>query len=126
MAEAKEMRRIRGGVGTYNTKCVGKLDANLPVGDYNLGVTIPAGAIVIGAYIKNVENDLAGGGSATLALNAGTNALVSGATVATLKGKAKGGAIVAGVYVDVDTELKLTVGTANFTAGTLEVGVLYM
>lgn len=126
MADAKEMRRIRGGVGTYNTKCVGKLDANLPVGDYPLGVTIPAGAIVIGAYIKNVENDLAGGGSATLALNAGTNALVSGATVATLKGKAKGGAIATGVYVDADTELKLVVGTAALTGGTLEVGVLYM
>ena len=61
-----------------------------------------------------------------MALNAGTNALVSGATVATLKGKAKGGAIANGVYVDVDTKLKLAVGTANFTAGTLEAGILYM
>ena len=126
MTDAENIRRIRGGVGTYNTKCVGKIDANLAVGEYDLGVTIPAGAIVIGAYIKNVDNDLAGGGSATLALNAGTNALVSGATVATLKGKAKGGAIANGVYVDVDTELKLAVGTANFTAGTLEAGILYM
>ena len=126
MTDAENMRRIRGGVGTYNTKCVGKIDANLAVGEYDLGVTIPAGAIVIGAYIKNVDNDLAGDATTTVGLKAGTTSLVTNAVVANLKGKAIGGALANGVFVAEDTDLTLSVAVKPATAGTLEAGILYM
>ncbi len=126
MTDAENMRRIRGGVGTYNTKAVSKIDANLAVGEYGLGVTIPAGSIVIGAYIKNVDNDLDGDATTTVGLKAGATALVTNAVVANLKGKALGGAIADGVFVAEDTDLTLSIAVKPATAGTLEAGILYM
>lgn len=123
--EAEKLRRVEGGVGTFNTKCIREVKLEAPVGDVALGIQIPAGSIVCGAYIKNKANDLAGTG-ATLAISAGEEDLIEAVGIADLKGKGVGGALVDGAYFDEDTEVVLTIASAAVTAGTVDIGIVYM
>lgn len=126
MAEgAEKLRRVRGGVGTLNTKCVSEFEAKNAAGDTGLGIKIPAGSIVIGAVIKNGANDLAGAG-ASVGLKLGNTEIITAETVATLKGGAIGGCYATGYPVAEDTEVKLEVSGAALTDGKLDICVLYM
>ena len=95
------------------------------VGDIGTGIKIPKGKVVVGYAIKNLADDLAGTG-ATLQLKVGSTAFPSSAiTLANAKGKANSKLDQAVATTEV-TEVKLTVGTANLTAGNLELTVFYV
>ena len=94
------------------------------VGSHDLGITIPAGKFIVGAFIKNKENDLVGDG-ASVALVCGNADFIDATEVAGIKGSGIGGCF-EGHYIEADTEVELEVSTADLTAGTLEIGILYM
>ena len=124
ITNSEEIGKVSGGVGTYNTKVIKGIDATMAVGDHKLGIYVPANAMVIAAYIKNPGNDTAGAG--TLELKLGDESLVAATSGDNLKDKAKGGAMAEGKYVANATEVKLTVAGSALTAGTVEVGILYV
>lgn len=122
--EAEKLRRVEGGAGTLNTKVIKEVKAEAPVGKTGLGIYVPAGSIIVGAFVKNKQNDLIGDG-ATIALVCGNADLIDATGVAVIKGSGVGGCF-EGHYIEADTEIELEVATADVTAGTLEIGVLYM
>jgi hypothetical protein len=122
--DREKLRRVEGGVGTLNTKVIKKVKAEAPVGKLGLGFYVPAGSIVVGAFIKNQKNDLVGDG-ATVALTCGNVDFIDATAVATIKGSGVGGCF-EGHYIEADTEVELEVATAPLTDGTLEIGILYM
>lgn len=119
-----QLRRIEGGIGTLNTKVIKEVKAEASVGKEGLGVYVPAGSIIVGAFIKNKENDLIGNG-ASIALVCGNADLIDATSVAVLKGTGVGGCF-EGHYIEADTELEIEVTGANVTDGMLEIGILYM
>ena len=145
---AEELVKVSGGVvGCFTPKEV-RVDYTklAATGDKEIGLVVPAGKIIIGGYIKNTADDLASSGSATLRLKAldydGSNDQAFGAAAA---GKAaiKGGGVFqpvltdlgtspeadnvpTGVCTTVATKIVVTVGTAGLSAGTLDIGVLYI
>ena len=122
--DREKLRRVEGGVGTLNTKVIKKVKAEAPIGKLPLGIYVPAGSIVVGAFIKNQKNDLVGD-DATIALTCGNLDFIDANNVATVKGSAVGGCF-EGLYVEADTEVELEIANAPLTAGTLEIGILYM
>lgn len=94
---------------------------------YLKAVTLPANAIVTSVWAEELTN-VTSGGSATVTLNAGSTALTgdtaiasfSGITAVTLAGSA------AGIKVSADSDLKITIGTADLTAGKIRFHVEYM
>lgn len=122
--DSEKLRRVEGGVGTLNTKVIKEVKAEVPVGKLGLGIYVPAGSIVVGAFIKNKENDLVGDG-ASVALVCGNADFIDATEVAVLKGAGVGGCF-EGHYIEANTEVELEVTTADLTAGTLEIGILYM
>lgn len=126
MAEgAEKLRRIRGGVGTLETKCITEFEAKNAAGDTELGIKIPAGCLVIAATIKNGKDDLAGVG-ASVGLKLGNVEIIEPETVASIKGGAIGGAFATGFATTKEEEVKLEVSGAALTDGKLDVCVLYM
>lgn len=122
--EALKLRRIRGGVGTLETKCITDFEVeNLAIGDTELGIKIPKGCIVIAATIKNGKDDLAGAGN--IGLKLGTETIVTAEAVSGIKGSAIGGCFTEGYATDVEKEVKLTT-TGALTKGKLDISVLYM
>lgn len=122
--DREKLRRVEGGVGTLNTKVIKKVKAEAPVGKLALGIYVPAGSIVVGAFIKNQKNDLVGA-NATIALTCGNSDFIDATAVATIKGSGIGGCF-EGHYIEADTEVELEVAGGALTAGTLEIGILYM
>ena len=122
--EAEKLRRVEGGAGTLNTKIVKEVNAESAVGKLGLGIYAPAGSIIVGAFIKNKENDLAGAG-ASIALVCGNADLIDATEVAAVKASGVGGCF-EGHYIEADTEIEIEVTDAAVTGGTLEVGILYM
>jgi len=124
--DAEKLRKVDGGViGNFTPKNI-SIDANgVLVGDLTTGLKVPAGKFIVGAYIKNMKNDLTAGGSATLAVKVGSAVILTATAIASVKGG--GACIVVGspVITSAISDVKLTVATANLTAGTLEVGVIY-
>jgi hypothetical protein len=121
----EQLRRVEGGVGTINTKIIREVRALAEVGKTGLGIKVPAGSIVVGAFIKNKKNDLVYEGAPTVALVCGDADLIDATAVAELKGAGVGGCF-EGHYIEEDTEVELEVAVADITDGTLSVGVLYM
>lgn len=128
---AEKLRKVRGGViGCFTPKeTVIDIaeDATLgAVGDNGLGIKVPAGKFVYGAYVKNVADDLASGGAATLGVKVGSDAIVASTTaLAIVKGAGAAALAADPVFVAEDSEVMLTVATAALTAGKLTVGVIY-
>lgn len=126
MAEgAEKLRRVRGGIGTIATKCITEFDAKNAAGDTALGIKVPAGCLVIAATVKNGKNDLAGDG-ASIGLKLGNVELIAPEGIASIKGKAIGGAFTAGYATEKEEEIKLEVAGAALTDGKLDVCVLYI
>ena len=127
---AEQLRKVDGGViGNFSTKeCVVDLaqDAYLAaVGSNLLGIKIPKGHFVVGAFIQNIADDLASDGSATLGVTVGSTAVLSAQAKADLKGAGKCTIATAPVCMTSDADIKLVVGTAACTAGKLKIGVIY-
>lgn len=123
--EALKLRRVRGGVGTLETKCITEFEAKNATGDTKLGIKVPKGCLVVAATIKNGKNDLAGEG-ASVGLKLGNVEIIAPEAVASIKGGAIGGAFAAGYATTKDEELALEVSGAALTDGKLDVCVLYM
>lgn len=94
------------------------------VGTHDLGLTIPAGKFIVGAFIRNPKGDLAEvAGTLTVTVD-GQNEVTATAASA-LKGKGVA-AIAAEPYcLEEDANIFLTVATSAITEGTITVGVIY-
>jgi hypothetical protein len=126
---AEELRKVSGGViGHFTPKeCVIDLAEDAfkgAVGSNIIGLKVPANKFIIGAYLKNLDDALAGAG-ATLAIAVGANTVLSAQALADVKGKGKAAIATAPAYVTAESDVKLVVGTAALTAGKLTVGVIY-
>ena len=82
-------------------------------------------AAIAYANLKNLADDLASGGSATLGVAVGSDAIVSGTALATIKGSGKMTIATSPVFTEAESDVKLVVGTAALTAGKIAVGVIY-
>lgn len=129
---AEDLRKVSGGViGHFTPKeivvDIAKDTALGAVGSNALGLKVPANKFVVGAYIKNVDNDLASGGSATVAVTVGddASATLTATTLVNLKGKGACAIKTAPAFYQAEQEVKLTVATAGLTAGKLTVGIIY-
>ena len=99
----------------------------IATGTIATGHKIPAGKVIMGVIYRNVENNLTAGASGTVLAQAGSTALGSAQAVASIKGTAIAVMLDSPVVVTSSTEeVKLTVGTAGITDGTLDVVVLYV
>lgn len=144
----QELIRTTGGVvGCFTPKEV-RVDYTklAAAGDKSIGLTVPAGKLIIGGYIKNKADDLASSGDATLRLKAvdydGSNDQAFGAAAAAkadIKGKGvyqpiltdlgtspEADNVPTAVATTVETDIVVTVGTAGLTAGVLDIGVIYI
>ena len=95
------------------------------VGDNAIGLKVPANRFVVGAYIKNVDGDLAGGSGATAKVTVGSNAVTSATAFDTIKGSGIAAIKATPGFNTTEVEVKLTVATADLTAGKLTIGVIY-
>lgn len=135
---AEQLRKTAGGVvGAFTPKEVDCSLVSASTGDISIGLKVPAGKIIIGAYIKNLKDDIASAGSATAQIKIGSTSIGSAIAKANLKGTCAYVPVTTYVSADKDTqpsaivttaetEVKVTVGTAVFTAGECTVGVLYI
>ena len=126
---AEELRKVSGGViGHFTPKeCVIDLAVDATkgaIGSNIIGLKVPANKFIIGAYLKNLDNALAGAG-ATLAVGVGSETILSAQALADVKGKGKAVIATAPVYVTAESDVKLIVASANLTAGKLTIGVIY-
>jgi hypothetical protein len=125
---AEQLRHTSGGViGHFTPKEVVVDFKSTPelgtVGDHKIDLRIPKNRFLVGAYIKNDTNDLAGG--AGFAVKVGeVEDLPSGAQ-ADVKGNGVAVLLAEPVYGADVREVELTVSTAAATAGKLTVGVIY-
>jgi len=131
---AEQLRKVSGGViGHFTPKeIVIDIAENTAMGtaaDHGLGMYIPKGKFVFGAYVRNIGSvDLTSSGSATVALKAGSTTIFGSTPVAKADLGANEGVAelkAAPVYIGADSEVKLTIGTAAVTAGKLAIGVIY-
>ena len=125
--KAAEIRKISGGViGQFTPKEIA-VDAKLisTSAGTTIGLKVPAGKFVYGAYVKNEANDLASTGAATLTVSVGSIAILSNVPLADLKGKGAAALDTSPDYSATEREVKLQAGTAAYTAGKLIVGVIY-
>lgn len=126
MATAEELRRVSGGVIGHFTPKELVIDADkLAVGETAIGLKVPAKKFVYGAYIKNDNDDLASGGAATIKVTVGSVDLISATGLSDLKGKGVAALDTSPDYAAAERDVKVTVGTAAYTAGKLVVGVIY-
>lgn len=101
-------------------------------GDIGLGLTVPSGSLILGAYI-NVTTALTSGGAATVALKSEGAAdindadAISGAPWSTTGWKAADLSVGSTpIELTADREITATVATAALTAGVFEVVVLFL
>lgn len=126
---AEELRKVSGGVIGHFTPKEMVIDlavdsAKGAVGSNLIGMKVPAGKFIIGAYLKNLDDALAGTG-ATMGITVGSSAILSSAALSDVKGKGKAVIAAAPTFIAADSEIKLVVGTAALTAGKLTIGVIY-
>lgn len=126
---AEKLRKVRGGViGCFTPKetvvDIAENAAMGAVGDNAVGIKVPAGKFVYGAYFK-ADDALASGGAATVSVKVGTDAVVAATALATAKNNGVAALEAAPVYDADEREVFLTVATAALTAGKVTVGVIY-
>lgn len=123
---AEELRKVSGGVIGHLTPKELVVDATkLAVSANNIGLKVPANKFVYGAYIKNEADDLASGGEATVKVTVGSTDVISATGISDLKGKGVAMLDTSPDFASAEREVKLTVATAEYTAGKLVVGVIY-
>lgn len=122
-AKAAEVRNISGGVvGQFTPKEITVKAEDLSTSGSTVGLKIPAGKFVYGAYVKNTADDL--GGSGTLTIAVGEVELIEDATAANIKGAGVAALFAEPTFLADETEVTLT-PSAAYTAGKLVVGVIY-
>lgn len=94
------------------------------VGAHGLGVKIPAGKFILGAFIRNPKGDLAEV-SGTLAVTIDSQGETEATAASALKGAGVAAWAAEPYYLEEEAEVTLTVATAAVTAGTITVGVIY-
>ena len=97
----------------------------IATGDVTTNHIIPKGKVILGVIYRNVEDDLTAGASGTVLAYNGSTALGSAQAVTNIKGTSKAIILDSPVVASGDP-VKLTVGTAGITAGTLDVVILYV
>lgn len=127
---AEQLRKVSGGViGHFTPKeCVINLAAapfNAAVGTNLIGLKVPANKFVYGAYIKNEADDLASAGAATVKVAVGSTDVISATGISDLKGKGVAVLDATPDYAAAERDVKITIGTAVYTAGKVTVGVIY-
>lgn len=122
----ENLRKINGGVVGGFTPISTVVTGALDVGSNASGIKIPAGKLVVGGYIKNLKNDLAGVSGATVGLKVGTDEIISATTIANLKGKQVATIDTSPTSVLTEKDLYVAIATANITACTLEIGAFYI
>ena len=127
---AEQLRKVSGGViGHFTPKeCVIDLASapfNAAVGSNPIGLKVPANKFVYGAYIKNEADDLASAGAATIKVTVGSTDVISAQGISDLKGKGVAVLDASPDYSATEREVKITVGTAVYTAGKVTIGVIY-
>ena len=120
---AEELRHVSGGVIGHFTPKERTFDVkenleNYKQGNNTIGLRVPAGKFLVGAYIKNPKNDLAGG---NVGVKVGETVVVEASNV---KGTGSAYILQQPLYLATATEVELAV-TADLTAGNLTVGVIY-
>lgn len=94
------------------------------VGAHDLGITIPAGKFIVGAFIKNPKGDLAEV-EGTLTVTVDGQDEVTATAASALKGKGVAAIASEPYYLEEEANILLTVATAAVTEGTITVGVIY-
>ena len=123
---AEQLRKVSGGViGHFTPKEIEVDAAKLAVSANDIGLKVPAGKFVFGAYIKNEADDLASAGAATVKVTVGATDVISATALADLKGKGVAALDATPDFAAAEREVKLTVAAAAYTAGKLIVGVIY-
>ena len=95
------------------------------VGANKLGIKVPAGKFLVGAYIKNTADDADAAGTGTLSVTVGDNALTTAKAVKDLKGTGLAAIKATPVFLTAETDVTLTVATAAVTKGTFTICVIY-
>ena len=122
---AEELRKISGGVvGQFTPKETTVEAKDLIVGANTIGLKVPAGKFVFGAYIKNADNKLASSGEATTKVTVGSTDVISAQGLSALKGKGVATLDASPDYAATEREVTLTVAV-GYTAGALTIGVIY-
>lgn len=127
---AEQLRKVDGGViGHFVPKeCVIDLATapfNTAVGSNLIGLKVPANKFVYGAYIKNEADDLASSGAATIKVTVGSTDVISATGISDLKGKGVAMLDASPDFASAEREVKITIGTAVYTAGKVTIGVIY-
>lgn len=127
---AEQLRKVSGGVVGHLTpkECVIDLAAapfNAATGSSLIGLKVPAHKFVYGAYIKNDADDLASAGAATIKVTVGSTDVISAQGISDLKGKGVAALDATPDYAAAEREVKVTIGTAVYTAGKVTIGVIY-
>jgi hypothetical protein len=123
---AEELRKVSGGViGHFTPKEITVDAAKLAVSANNIGLKVPANKFVYGAYIKNEADDLASAGAATIKVTVGSTDVISATGISDLKGKGVAMLDATPDFSGSEREVKITVGTAVYTAGKVTIGVIY-
>jgi hypothetical protein len=122
---AEELRKVSGGVIGHFTPKERQIDVkenleNYKVGNNLIGLKIPAGKFLVGAYISNAKDDLAGG---TVGVNVGETVIIEAQDIS---GTGKAELLAQPEFIAEATDVELAVATGNLTAGNLNVGVIYM
>lgn len=97
----------------------------IATGDVTTTHIIPAGKVILGVIYRNIENDLTAGASGTVLAKIGSTSLGTAEAVSGVKGTSVVQILSTPVIATGDP-VKLTVGTAGITAGTLDVVILYV
>ena len=123
---AEELRKVSGGVVGHFTPKEMTVEADkLIVGANTIGLKVPANKFVYGAYIKNEANDLASAGAATIKVTVGSTDVISAQGISDLKGKGVAALDTTPDFAAAERDVKITIGTAVYTAGKITVGVIY-
>ena len=98
-------------------------EAPIPAAALTLSYVIPKGKVITGVILRNMKNNLAGGGTVTI--KAGATALGSGFTAADVKGTSVVQILSTPVVLTADSNIVVT-PSAAITAGDLDVIILYV
>lgn len=102
------------------------VEGGVPVGDNVLSFEVPAGKVVTGVILRNMKNDLASSGAATVAVKLGTTTVATATAISAIKGTAVYFPIADGEVMTENTPITLTVAVAPLTAGNLDIVVMYI
>ena len=123
----EKLRKAQGGVvGRFIPIETAISLAGLSVGDTDTGLVVPKGKMVVGAYIKNPKNDVVATATGSqLSVKVGSTTKQAAVTSATIKGIAVGTLATSLAGVSSEAKVYLTIATNTFSAGEVQVGVIY-